>query len=233
MHTVKSTKDERTELLGAGEHFSKLKPRGKQAMAALAVLREYDAGECLFLQEQPADGFHVIVAGTVSVHRVGIDGREQVLHLMARGDLCGEVPVFEGDCYPAAAKAVDTVRTLFIPRAGFLALCRKQPEILLEILAVLSRRLRRFVGLIDDLSLKEVSARLAKYLLDLSIHAHSGQVQLDSTKAMLAARLGTVAETLSRTLKKMQTRKIIDVRGKRVSILNREALVDLAAGMRL
>ena len=202
-------------------------------MAALTVLREYDTGECLFHQEQPANGFHVIVEGRVNVHRVGIDGREQVLHLMGRGDLCGEVPVFEGDCYPAAAKAVGTVRTLYVPRDGFLALSRKQPEILLEILAELSRRLRRFVGLIDDLSLKEVSARLAKYLLDLSVHAQSGEVQLDSTKAMLAARLGTIAETLSRTLKKMQTRKIIDVRGKRVTILDRDALVDLAAGMRL
>jgi CRP/FNR family transcriptional regulator, dissimilatory nitrate respiration regulator len=233
MRTVRSTGKQRTEFLDVSEHFSKLKPREKQAMAAFTALRNYDAGECLFHQEQTADGFHVIVEGEVNVHRLGVDGREQVLHLMRRGDLCGEVPVFEGDRYPAAARAVGTVQTLYIPRDGFLALCRKQPDILLEILAELSRRLRRFVGLIDDLSLKEVSARLAKYLLDLSVHTQSNEVQLDSTKAMLAARLGTIAETLSRTLKKMQTRKVIDVRGKGVTILDREALVDLAAGERL
>lgn len=233
MRTVRNSQAERAELLGTSEHFSKLKPGEKLAVAALTLLREYEAGERLFHQEQPAAGFHVVVEGTVNVYRTGVDGREQVLHLMGPGDLCGEVPVFEGDCYPASASAVATVRTLYVPRDRFLVLSRKQPEILLEILAVLSRRLRRFVGLIDDLSLKEVSARVAKYLLDLSVHAHAGEVQLDSTKAMLAARLGTIAETLSRTLKKMQVRNIIDVKGRRVSILDKEALVDLAAGMRL
>jgi len=162
-----------------------------------------------------------------------VDGREQILHMFGAGEICGEVPVFEGEAYPASAVAVDTLETLYVPRKDFLALGKRRPEILLEMLAVLSLRLRRFVHLIDDLSLKEVSARVAKYLLDLHARAETETVQLDSTKATLASRLGTIAETLSRTLRKMQQRKVIDVAGRQITIVDREELIELAAGKRV
>jgi CRP/FNR family transcriptional regulator len=98
-------------------------------------------------------------------------------------------------------------------------------------LATLSRRLRRFVGLIDDLALKDVSARLARHLLELAEVAGGDQIELETTKVVLASRLGTVAETLSRTLRKMQRKKLIVVDGRRITILDEDGLQDIADGV--
>ena len=234
MRTLRTTREERAEILAASALFRDLPRAEREGIAGVALVREFAPDEYLFLQEQPAELFYVVAAGQVKVHRSGADGREQVLHLLGRGDLCGEVPVFAGRDYPASAVAVGPVKAACFARARFLGLARQHPELLLGLLAVASERLRRFVNLIDDLSLKEVSARLARHLLDLVARSPGANVvELDSTKATLASRVGTIAETLSRTLRKMQARKIIDVRGRRITILHRTELERLAAGEKL
>jgi len=130
--------------------------------------------------------------------------------------------------------AVGRLETLYLPGDKFLELGMRRPEILLEMLAILSLRLRGFVRLIDDLSLQEISARLAKYLLDQEARqGHSGELTIDCAKTVLASRLGTVAETLSRTLRKLQDQNIIAMAGKQVRLLDRDGLQDVAAGMKL
>jgi len=213
--------------------FSGLPARDMHALARVMSERSYETGEMLFLQGDRAEGFFVILHGQVKVCRLGQEGREQVLHLMGSGDLCGEVPVFQGGRYPATAVATTRTDALYVPGDKFLETGEANPEIFLEMLAVLSMRLRHFVHLIDDLSLKEVSARVAKHILDLHIREKSARVTLDTTKGVLAARLGTIAETFSRTLKKMQGRGIIRVQGRLIEILNRDALVAIAAGGKL
>ncbi len=207
-----------------------------QALAEAGTVREYEAEEYLFQQDEAATGFHIVIEGAVNVHRFGPDGRQQVLHVFeGGGELCGEVPVFEGSTYPAAAVAVETSRTLYLPRDALLTVGREHPEVLLKMLATLSLRLRRFVGLIDDLSLKDVSARLAKHLLELADREGEGTstVRLETTKSVLASRLGTIAETVSRTFRKLQTSEIIDVQGREITIRDEAGLRDIAAGMKL
>ncbi len=233
MKTLRTNLRGRADLLRRCSLFDRLSARDVEEVARVSMLRRYETEEYLFNQDETAHGFYVVAGGRLKVHRTGVDGREQILHMFGAGEICGEVPVFEGEAYPASAVAVDTLETLYVPRKDFLALGKRRPEILLEMLAVLSLRLRRFVHLIDDLSLKEVSARVAKYLLDLHARAETETVQLDSTKATLASRLGTIAETLSRTLRKMQQRKVIDVAGRQITIVDREELIELAAGKRV
>ena len=233
MKTIRSSNDERKKLLGACAFFSGLPDPSMGRLASVMTLMSYEAGEPLFMQGEKAEGFYVVTKGKVKVYRLGTDGREQVLHLFGEGDICGEVPVFQGGKFPASAMAATEVQALYLPGEAFLELGQVHPEIFLEMLAVLSQRLRRFVGLIDDLALKEVSARLAKYLLDLKARAGTNKVELDSTKAMLASRLGTIAETLSRTLNKMQKRQIVNVSGRTIEILDADTLANLAAGMKL
>ncbi|MBT3192729.1 MAG: Crp/Fnr family transcriptional regulator [Verrucomicrobia bacterium] len=224
---------ERVRILRLAPIFAGLADAGVQALSEVSTVREYEEGEYLFQQDEQAEGFHVVVEGAVNVHRFGPDGRQQILHVFeGGGELCGEVPVFEGSTYPAAAVATARSRTLYLPRLALLEVARQHPEILLKILATLSLRLRRFVGLIDDLSLKDVSARLAKYLLDLSEKAASETIVLDTTKVVLAARLGTIAETISRTFRKLQGSEVIDVRGREITILDEDRLQDIAAGMK-
>jgi CRP/FNR family transcriptional regulator len=234
MKRLSSTPEDRAEALARCPLFEGLGAGDLRTLAGVALLREYEDGESLFRREQAAEGFCVVASGQVKVCRFSADGREQLLHLFGDGEPVGEVPVFQGGRYPATAMAVGRLRALYLPRDRFLALGREQPELLLNMLAVLSTRLRHFVSLVDDLSLKEVSARLAKHLLDLSARADGAQtVELDTTKAMLASRLGTIAATLSRTLAKVQDRGIIRVDGRRIALLDRERLQELAAGMKL
>jgi CRP/FNR family transcriptional regulator len=232
MKSEKTTETRRISILGMSPNFAGLDDAGLRALAKVSLLREYAEGEYLFQQDEPATGFHVLIDGAVNVQRVGVDGRQQVLHVFEGGGApCGEVAVFEGTTYPAAAVATAPTRTRYLPRDEFIGVVRQHPEILLKMLATLSRRLRRFVGLIDDLALKDVSARLARHLLELAEVAGGDQIELETTKVVLASRLGTVAETLSRTLRKMQRKKLIVVDGRRITILDEDGLQDIADGV--
>ncbi len=224
---------EKERILAACRLFDAVVPADRRRFAAAATVRRFDPGAMLFQQDEPAAGFHIIHAGRVKVFLVNLDGREQVLHLFGPGDLCGEVPVFFGGRYPAGAVAEMATTTLFLARADFLHIGERHPRVLVAMLAVLSQRLRMFVNLVDDLALKEVSARLAKHLMDLRVRRPAPEVTLETSKAVLAARLGTIAATLSRTLARMQRRKIIAVHGRRIRLLDLDALAELAAGIKL
>ena len=234
MKRIRSTAEERARQLGRCDIMSILPAADLRALAGFAMLREYASGELQFLQGQHAEGFYVIVSGKAKICRYGGDGREQVLHIFGPGDPCGEVPMFQGGNFPASAVADGKLRALYLPRDKFVELGKRMPMLLMKMLAVLSTRLRHFVQLVEDLSLKEVSARLAKHLLDLSARSDGAdEVELGTTKATLASRLGTIAETLSRTLSKMQRNGIIRVSGRRIAILDARALGRLAAGAKL
>jgi CRP/FNR family transcriptional regulator, dissimilatory nitrate respiration regulator len=210
--------------------FRELPADGMRELAALCEMREYEAGETLFLHGAKAAGFFVLVSGGILVYRTASDGKRQILHLFEEsGEMCGEVPVFEGSLYPASAECQGTTRALYLRRSDFLAVTRRRPEILLAMLANLSRRLRHFVDLIDDLALKDVAARLARHLTELATQAGDVNVcELATGKALLADRIGTVAETLSRTLRKFQEQGLIAVSGRTITLLDRNALARLA-----
>ncbi|MCK5862094.1 MAG: Crp/Fnr family transcriptional regulator [Candidatus Hydrogenedentes bacterium] len=234
MKRISESIEKRIEWLHACSLFSELPSDHVTALAELSHVRVYEPEEILFHGGAHADGLYIIVDGRVKVCRYGVDGREQVLHIFEGGEPCGEVAVFEGRVFPATAEALEVSRSLFILRDDFLVIARKRPELLLGMLAVLSRRLRRFVEMIDDLSLKEVSTRLARHLLQLSeASKNTGEVQLTTSKAMLASRLGAVAETLSRTLARMQRKGVIQVEGRRVILKDAAILKRLAEGEKL
>ncbi len=233
MKRPSSTLDERKQWLRHCALFAELDGADLGVIAELSGLRAYEAGEIIFHGGSPAEGLHVVVDGLVKVCRYGADGREQVLHLFGRGEPCGEVAMFEGKTFPATAQAMADSRTLYLARTDFLEAARNRPELLLTMLGVLSRRLRRFVELIDDLSLKEVSTRLARRLCEMAAGKEGDTVALQATKATLAAQIGTIPETLSRTLARMQQRGVLRVTGKEIVIANRKALESLAEGEKL
>jgi CRP/FNR family transcriptional regulator len=221
------------EALTACPLFGGLEESYRRTLAGVMVLREAEKGDYLFFQGDRAEGFYVVVKGKVKVHRLAPDGREQVLHLFGPGEVVGEVPVFQGGNYPACAAAEGRVEALYLPGERFLELGEENPTILMEMLAVLSMRLRKFVGLIDDLSLKEVSARLAKHLLDLRSRAGEDRFRLDSSKTVLASKIGTISATMSRTFAKMQKRGILAVKGEEITVHDPDALLALASGEKL
>jgi CRP/FNR family transcriptional regulator len=216
--------------LKKSELLRELEDKFLEKLSGITIPITHSAGKILFMQHQEADGFYLIEEGAVKIFRLGNDGREQVIHLFEDGEVFGEVPVFQGTAFPASAICLSEAKLMFVPRKAFLALSQKHPEILLNLLAVLSLRLRQFVELIDDLSLKDISSRLAKYLLRISQNNCRRSFDLDISKTALAGRIGTIPATLSRTFKKMQQAGLIQVKGIKITVLKEEELEALASG---
>lgn len=208
-------------------------PRAQLAsLAEIAQLKRVAAGQALFEAGQPGTNFYAVVTGKVRVYRAAPSGKEQVLHVFGGGEAFAEVPVFEGKTYPASAQALDDSLLVAIPRKGFVEVLRRDPELALGVMALLSARLRAFVGQIAQLSLKEVPERLAGYLLLLRAAQHTDELVLDLPKGQIAAYLGTIPETLSRALKKLADQGLIETSGSRVRLLDPEGLAALAGADR-
>ena len=205
-----------------------------EELARIAVNSSYKKNQIIFSEGDEGAGFYAIISGRVKIYKLSPEGKEQILHIMGPGEIFGEVPVFTGQGYPAFAEANSQSLLLFFPRSEFIELLKKDPSLSLNMLAVLSWRLRKFAALVEDLSLKEVPGRLAAYLLYLSKRASSEtEFGLDISKGQLASILGTIPETLSRILGKMGRRGLISSRGSRIRILDRTALEEIAEGRKL
>jgi CRP/FNR family transcriptional regulator, dissimilatory nitrate respiration regulator len=190
-------------------------------------LRLFAAAQSIFIQGDPARGLHVIVHGRVKVFKSSPQGRVQTLMVMGPGEPVGEVAALSGDSYPATAETLEVTETFYLPRDAFVELIRSQPEIALRLLAALSARLRAFASLIEDLSLKGVSERLAAYLLSLT-PGDAPTIELKISKTELAAAVGTVPETLSRAFRQLSRAGAVETKGRRVVIKDRQLLERVA-----
>lgn len=195
----------------------------------IAQERNYTNGDAIFWENDPANGFYVILKGKVKIYKTSFDGKEQILHIYGPGHPFGEVPVFSGSRFPANAQALAASRLLFFPRSDFVDLISTNPALALNMLAVLSMRLRQFTVQVENLSLKEVPARLASYLILLSQEQkNTDRVRLPISKGQLASLLGTIPETLSRIFNKMTGQGLITVSGREIELVSREGIVDLS-----
>jgi len=197
---------------------------------AIARLVEASRKEVLFREGDPAEGIFVLLQGRVKIYKLSPDGKEHILHVVRPGQAFAEAAVFMPGGYPAYAEALQRCRALLLPKEPFLRLLREEPAISLSIIATLSRYLKQFADRIEDLSLKDVSARLARWLLATAREKGRDFWDLEITKGELASQIGTVSETLSRTLRKFQDAGWLQVRGRFVKILEREALQATAEG---
>lgn len=203
-------------------------------VCSIAQNKAYKRGEAIFWEDDPGIGFYVVVNGKVKVYKTSSEGKEQILHIYGPGHPIGEVPVFSGNRFPANAMALEKSRMLFFPRKDFVNLISQQPSLALNMLAVLSMRLRQFTLQVENLSLKEVPARLASYLIYLSKEQDdTPTVRLPISKGQLASLLGTIPETLSRIFSKMNHQGLINVKGNQIEVTDREGVEDLAMSGRL
>jgi CRP-like cAMP-binding protein len=197
-------------------------------LVSIVTNQVFRRGELIFSEGEEGSGFYVVNTGRVKIYKLSSEGKEQILHIFGPGEPFGEVPVFTGQKFPANAEAMEESRVFFFPKRSFVDLIKTNPSLALNMLGILSRRLRRFTALIDDLSLKEVPGRLAAYLLYLSRQRRSStELELSITKAQLASLLGTIPETLSRILARMTAQGLIETQGRRIRILDLESLRDL------
>jgi len=219
--------------LDASALFEGLSAPERDALLEISRTRWSPRSSLLFSEGETAGGFFLIVSGRVKVFKVSQDGKEQILHIFGVGEIVGEVAVFSGKEFPASAVTLQDSDLLYIPREGFLRLATGRPQILLNMLATLSRRLRTFTVQIERLTLMEVASRLAQVLLEIAGEPRAGRediADLKVTKGQLANQIGTTPETLSRTLRKMSRRGLIRVNRNRVTLCDREGLKELSLG---
>lgn len=201
-----------------------------ELLLGVARERKHGRGDLLFSQGEEADGFYLVCEGRVKIYKLSPDGKERILHIVQRGQSFAEAAIFGDGRYPAFAEPLEATRLVFFPRREFLELLHSHAQIAINMIGGLSRFLRQFAMQIEDLTFKDVPSRLARYLLDLADGAE--QVVLPITKTQLASRLGTVSETLSRTLRKLSDEEIISVQGKQIDLLDEDRLIDLSEAYR-
>jgi CRP-like cAMP-binding protein len=214
--------------------FQGLHRKYYEELTMIVVDQVFKRGESIFSEDDEATGFYVVISGRVKVFKLSPEGKEQILHIIGPGEPFGEVAVFTGKRFPASAETLEETRVFFFPRASFVELIRKDPSLALNMLAVLSQRLRRFSALIENLSLKEVPGRLAAYFLSLQEGRKEKEaLNLEISKNQLASLMGTIPETLSRILARMVREGFIESTGPRgIRILNRKGVEELASGER-
>jgi CRP-like cAMP-binding protein len=209
--------------------FSGLPANQLEELKQIALDRSYSKSESIFLEGDDGNGFYVVAEGRIKIYKVSSEGKEQILHIFGVGEPFGEVPVFTGKPFPANAESLVQSRLLFFPRKAFVDLISENPSLALNMLAVLSTRLRRFTVQIENLSLKEVPSRLAAYLIYLAEEQGcEDSVKLHISKGQLASLLGTIPETLSRIFAKMSAQNLIQVSGRDINLLDFPGLEDLA-----
>jgi len=221
------------EILATIPIFNGLPQEQYNDLAAIIVDKTFKKGQIIFSEGDPGTGFYVVVDGRVKIYKLSMDGKEQILHLWGAGEPFGEVALFTGQNFPAFAETMEKTRIFYVPRQAFADLIEKNPSLALNLLATLSMRLHKFANLIEDLSLKEVSGRLAAHFIDLSRRqGDANSIKLDLAKGQLASLLGTIPETLSRTLTKMVRQGLIQTDGPNIAIINRDDLEELAVSAR-
>ena len=209
--------------------FSDLPSDQIDELGEISVSRRYRKGEIIFSEGDEGNGFYIVREGRLKVSKISPEGKEKILHIFGPGQPVGEVPVFSGENFPANAEAIENCRVLFFPRDAFVRLIERHPSLSMNMLGILSRRLREFSNQIEQLSLKEVPGRLASYLVDLSREQDTEEVvELNVSKTQLASLLGTIPETLSRIFLKMSEQQLIRVDGKRIRIRDLEGLIALS-----
>jgi CRP/FNR family transcriptional regulator, dissimilatory nitrate respiration regulator len=229
---------DRTELLKQNPLFSGLDEVGLRQVRGITSLRSFNKGDGLFFQGERADGFYLVLAGRIKIFRLSPQGQEYVMRIAGPGETIAEAAVFSGKTYPASAEALEDSRLYYLKKEDFLSLIQGRPQMALNMMTGLSLLLRQLAQQVEDLSLKEVSARLARFLIGEAqkispFPADGLKIFLEMKKNLLASRLGTIGETLSRTLTKMKQKEIIDIDKDLIVIRNFQALRAVSEGSKL
>ncbi|MGA7157356.1 MAG: Crp/Fnr family transcriptional regulator [Acidobacteriaceae bacterium] len=204
------------QILAATALLSSLSPSEIQMLASRTVRKMFSADELLFSEGEPCRGLNIIARGKVRIFKTSVNGREQVLAMNIPGESVAELPVFDGGSYPASAVAVEDTEIAFISRHDFREFCIEHPEVALKMLSVVGGRLRRLVGIIEELSFTTIRHRLISVLVKLAqTEGHKTDdgiaFRLPATHQELASQLGTVRELISRNLMRLQAEGLVEV----------------------
>lgn len=218
-------------ILAKSQLFSHLDERSLAEIASAATLRGASKAEIIFHEGDIAQAFFIVASGKVKIFKLSADGKEQILMIASSGNSFAEAALFAGGKFPASAQALEETELLVINRDKFVHLLGKNPDLAVNLIARLSELLRKMTSLVEELSLTDVTTRLAHRLVSLVGDKEARPhlvVSLAEKKTVLASQLGTIPETLSRSFARLSKEKVISIDGARIEILDLKRLRDLA-----
>jgi len=194
--------------------FARFSDEARTRLASRCLTRTWPAGSLLFATGEPCRGLYIVESGRVRIFRTSPAGREQVLHTEGPGRPIAELPLFDGGAYPASAVTEVESRLVFLPRTEFEALYRANPDVAEAVIRELGKRLRHLVHVTETLAFRDVAARLASFLAEYAEHhgevtAGGTEIVLDRTREELSQELGTARESVSRALKQLAEKGVI------------------------
>jgi CRP-like cAMP-binding protein len=207
-------------------YFQRLPDAQLGEIRPLVRERSYARGDLVILEGDECEAIYFVKSGRVKVYKTSPEGKEQVLRIMQPGDTFNEVPVFDGGDNPASVEALDAVSLYVLPVEDMHRLMVQLPAISANVIRILASRLRHLVGLVEDLSFRHVTGRVAKILLHHGRDAGPGAGRL--TQQEMATMAGTAREMVGRALKGLEQAGAIKMERGRIVILDREALERLS-----
>jgi CRP/FNR family transcriptional regulator len=210
--------------------FATLSAEDLAHVAVMTVVRHYDRGDLILLEGDLGGALHYVRSGLVKVFKTSVGGKEQVLRMIAAVHTFNDVPALDGGPNPASAAAMEPSVVYVIRRAELRHLIITRPEVAEAVVQTLASALRHLVALVEDLSLRHVTARVAKILLDQEASSHEEQHVYHLTQQEMAALAGSAREVVGRALKELETAGAIEMRQGRAVVLSSERLSLLASG---
>lgn len=212
-------------------HFSTLPAEAQNAIIDVAIPRQYKAGQVIYLEGEPAEYVYILEKGWVKATRMTHEGREQGLLFLRSVEIFGDIAVFSDTSYPGTVTALEDVEAWLIPSQILMLLVKQYPALALAIIQRLSERVLHYIGLVEDLSLRSVEARLASTLLR-NAKLQNEQLVVSrrewTTLDEMAIRLGTVRDVLSRAMKVLEAENLIIVNKQSIRLLDPQGLAERA-----
>lgn len=215
------------EVLARLRFFSKLDAAALAAVAQAAIPRRFDAGKVIYLEGEPATTLYVLESGWVKATRMSAEGREQSISVLRPVEMFGDIAVFTGSSYPGTVVALEEAEVWAIDGVTFLDLVTRNPSLAMAVIRHLAERVVYFIGLVEDLSLRSVEARLATTLLRNAQTVDDRLIvprRQWTTFDQMATRLGTVRDVLSRALHTLEEEHLLKVERHQIVLLDPEGL---------
>lgn len=220
MKTVRVSSDKKLETLRRNPYFDDLSGEYIEIIAEKTQLHEYKRGDVLFWEGDPCAGLHIIESGSVKLYRVSPQGRQYIIAVIVEGATCNEVPAFDGGVNPVNVEALETSRVWVVEPGVLHDLVKSNPEFALKILGKFGQNLRNLVAKVSEMAFYQVTHRLARLITELPIE----ESRPNWTQEQLAARLGTVREVVSRSLKELEKSGAIRMEDRRILIADGDVL---------
>lgn len=182
-------------------------------------------GESVSNEDGEAQALYIVVEGVVKIYKTSTEGKEQILSLMRPGDFFNEVPLLDNGPAPANAEALGPALLYGIQKSNLRIILRQYPHITGNLLSMLAKRIRYLISVVEDLSFRTVSSRVAKILMEYATLRNEAGAHL--TQRDMAAIAGTAREVVSRSLKYLEDKGLIEMRRQQIVIKNVNGLKQL------